>query len=64
MGSPPLRIEVLTSISGVSFADCYDSRHVDLVDGVHVNFIALSHLKANKRAAARYKELDDLEHLP
>ena len=26
MGHPPLRIEILTSVTGVSFADCYSSR--------------------------------------
>ena len=64
MGVPPMRIEVLTSISGVEFQDCFRSRVVDEIDGVPVNLIGLSHLKTNKRASGRHKDLDDLENLP
>src|SRR5437762_5831013 len=34
MGLPPFRIEVLTTISGVNFAECYAERIVDVIDGV------------------------------
>jgi len=64
MGIPPVRIEIATSISGVRFDECYAARVTDELDGVPVNLIALAHLKLNKRAAGRYKDLDDLEHLP
>jgi hypothetical protein len=64
MGIPPVRIEIATSISGVRFDECYAARVTDELDGVPVNLIALPHLKLNKRAAGRYKDLDDLEHLP
>jgi len=39
-GIPPIRIEILTSISGVNFAECYRSRITDTIDGVQVNLIA------------------------
>jgi predicted nucleotidyltransferase len=64
MGLPPLRIEVLTSISGVSFSECYSERAVVEIDEIKVNLISLDHLKANKKASGRFKDLDDLEHLP
>jgi predicted nucleotidyltransferase len=64
MGTPPLRIEVLTSISGVSFAECFRERASAEIDGVEVTLIGLEHLKKNKKASGRYKDLDDLEHLP
>ena len=63
MGLPPLRIELLTTISGVSFDECYSERVVGTIDGVGVNIISLKHLKINKKASGRYKDLDDLEHL-
>jgi len=63
MGLPPLRIEVLTTISGVNFDECYSGRIIDNIDGVEVNIISLKHLKINKKASGRYKDLDDLEHL-
>ena len=64
MGNPPVRIEVMTSISGVEFNACYRERQIDLIDGVQVNLIRLDHLKANKKAVGRYKDLSDLGYLP
>ena len=64
MGNVPLRIEILTSISGVSFEECYADRIVDTLDGVEVSIISLTHLKTNKRASGRHKDLMDLEELP
>jgi len=64
MGLPPMRIEIMTSISGVHFKDAYDQRVEDMLDGVPVKLISLEHLKANKVAAARAKDLADLEELP
>jgi len=63
MGVPPMRIEILTTISGVSFEECYAARQVDILDGVEVNLISLDHLKVNKKASGRYKDLNDLENL-
>jgi hypothetical protein len=64
MGVPPMRIEIATTISGVSFDECFAERVTDDLDGVAVNLINLRHLKINKRASGRYKDLDDLENLP
>ena len=64
MGVPPIRIEILTSISGVTFEECFASRITDELDGIEVNLISLPHLKANKEASGRHKDLDDLENLP
>ena len=64
MGVPPLRLEITTAISGVEFSECYAQRVKDVIDGVPVNFIDLQHLKINKKASGRHKDLDDLEHLP
>lgn len=64
MGVPPMRIEVLTDIAGVNFAECYAAREVVNLDGQLVNLISLRHLRRNKLAAGRHKDLDDVEHLP
>lgn len=64
MGMPPFRIEVFTTISGVDFPECYQSRLVDEIDGVKINLIALADLKRNKRASGRPKDIDDLQKLP
>jgi predicted nucleotidyltransferase len=64
MGVPPMRLEIATGISGVEFDECFKSRIVDVLDGVQVNIIDLVHLRANKKAAGRFKDLADLENLP
>lgn len=64
MGVPPVRIEIMTTISGVSFGECYPERVKEELDGVEVNLISLRHLKINKKAFGRHKDLDDLENLP
>jgi predicted nucleotidyltransferase len=63
MGTPPLRLEILTTISGVAFDACFPRRKRIVLDGVKVNLIGLSDLKANKTASGRPKDLDDLQHL-
>jgi hypothetical protein len=64
IGVPPLRIEILTSLSGVKFQTCWLRRTVAEIDGISVNIIGLKDLKKNKRASGRLKDLDDLENLP
>ncbi|MDD5467194.1 MAG: hypothetical protein PHS96_05270 [Anaerolineales bacterium] len=64
MGVPPVKLEISTSISGVEFDECYRERVTDVLDGVEVNLINLKHLKVNKKASGRYKDLNDLENLP
>jgi hypothetical protein len=64
IGMPPLRIEIATTISGVAFTECYADRVVDNLDGVEVSLISLRHLRANKQASGRHKDLGDLENLP
>lgn len=64
MGVPPLRIEILTGIDGVTFDECYAERITDYIDGVAVSLINLRDLKINKIASGRAKDINDLENLP
>ena len=64
MGNPPLRIELSTTISGVSFAECYRARITEILDGIPVTIISLPDLKANKKASGRHQDFADLERLP
>ena len=64
MGHPPMRLEITTSISGVEFEECYQSRIVDELDEIEVNLIDLENLKKNKKASGRPKDLADFEKLP
>jgi len=63
MGVPPVRIEIMNSISGVGFDECYKKRVKDNWNNIPVSIISLDKLKANKRASGRLKDLSDLEHL-
>ena len=64
MGVPPVRIEVITGASGVNFEECYLRREVIDIDDILVNFISLEDLKTNKQACGRFKDMEDLKHLP
>ena len=64
MGYPPYRAEVMTSISGVSFDECWAQRETSNWGGVDVPVIALADLRKNKRASGRPKDLADLDVLP
>ncbi len=64
MGIPPLRIEILTSISGVEFDECYEEREFVEADSILVPVISLARLRQNKAASGRLKDLADLEGLP
>jgi hypothetical protein len=64
MGVPPFRLEVLTTISGVNFEECYNNRSQVVLDGTEISVISLPDLKVNKKASGRAKDIADLENLP
>jgi hypothetical protein len=63
LGYPPRRIDLLTGIDGVAFADCYPRRMTATIDGVELQFISLEDFKTNKKAVGRHRDLADLEAL-
>ena len=64
LGSPPFRIEVLTTISGVSFQECFARKIQVIIDGIPVKMISLPDLKQNKQVADRDQDRRDLKNLP
>jgi len=64
LGVPPIRIEILTSISGVEFAKCYAEREMIAMEDLTIPVISLLRLRENKSASGRAKDLADLESLP
>lgn len=63
LGRPPLQIDILTTISGVTFATAWKGRR-RLRHGQHwVGFLGERELIRNKRAAGRPKDLLDIELL-
>lgn len=63
MGMPPYKIEVITSIDGVTFEECYLKKQTLEIDGIPIYYISLEDLRKNKTASGRFKDLNDLEHL-
>jgi hypothetical protein len=59
MGLPPNRIDVLTSIDGVGFAEAWSSRLMTEYGGQPLPVIGRAHLAANKRASGRPQDLVD-----
>ena len=62
-GRPPVCIEILTAVKGLKFKDAYANASWVKFDGVKVSMIDARDLIKAKKAAGRYKDLDDLEHI-
>lgn len=60
LGVPPNQIDVMTSVSGVAFADAWKRRVTVDVSGKPIAFLSLVDLRVNKRASGRPKDLFDL----
>ena len=63
LGVPPVRVDLITSLSGVSWETCWASRQPGAYGDVPVAFIGREQFIANKRAVGRTKDLADLEAL-
>lgn len=63
IGVPPLRIDLLTSISGVPFQTAWANREVLSLQGLDVPVLSRQDLIANKRASGRPQDLLDADRL-
>lgn len=63
MGLPPMRIDVLTRIDGVTFDESWETRIEADIGGLHLGFLGRRALIQSKRAAGRQKDLQDIELL-
>jgi len=62
-GLPPLRIDVMTSVSGLTFEAAWRSRVEGQIEGVRIPILDRASFIRNKRASGRKKDLADLELL-
>jgi hypothetical protein len=60
LGRKPMQIDILTSVSGVSFARAWSSHIVVRFDKLRVPVIGLRALLANKRATGRLEDQRDV----
>lgn len=64
IGIAPVRIDILTEITGVEFSNAWKKRVRSTFFGVPVYFISLDDLAANKLALGRSSDLKDLKQRP
>ncbi|PKN39193.1 MAG: hypothetical protein CVU62_03060 [Deltaproteobacteria bacterium HGW-Deltaproteobacteria-2] len=63
LGVPPVRIDIITSITGVTWEDADKGKQEGLYGDVPVHFLGKEQYITNKRATGRKKDLADLESL-
>jgi hypothetical protein len=63
LGVPPLRVDFMTSIEGVSWMEARASRVAGNYGGVPIWFLGRDTLIRNKRATGRLRDLADVEAL-
>lgn len=63
LGVPPVRIDLLTSLTGTSWDEAFAGRTAGSYGDVPVYYIGREQFIANKRAIGRQKDLADLEML-
>ena len=63
LGYPPVRIDIVTSISGVSWVEAYQNRVAGKYGDITVYYIGRKQFVINKRTVGRKKDLADLEAL-
>jgi len=63
LGRAPHRIDLLTKIDGVTFAEAWKSREYELMDGLRVPFISKTLLLKNKQSTGRGKDQLDVQAL-
>jgi predicted nucleotidyltransferase len=63
IGIAPVRVDILTQITGVDFDRAWTERVPGSIFGVPVHFISLNQLIANKQATGRSSDLEQLKRI-
>ena len=63
LGVPPVRIDLITSITGVSWDEAWADRIAGRYGDIPVHYIGRDQFIANKRATGRTQDVADLEML-
>ena len=63
LGYPPVRIDLLTAIDGVTFDESFERRTDVAIGGIVLPVISIDDLIRNKLATGRAKDLADVESL-
>ena len=63
LGEPPDRIDILTSVNGVTFQESYPQKETVLIDDLEVDFIDFQSLIKTKTGTGRARDAGDIEDL-
>lgn len=63
LGYEPDRIDIMTSVEGLTFDDCYKRRVKVSIESLPINLLSKEDLKKNKKAVGRLQDLTDLQKL-
>jgi hypothetical protein len=63
LGVPPVRIDLMTSVTGIGFASAWKNRVTGKFGGISAYFISKADLIRNKAAVGRKQDLSDIEKL-
>ena len=62
-GVPPVSIDIMLSVKGLKFDEAYNLSEWRTIEGLSVYLINKTSLLEAKRAAARFRDMDDIDHL-
>jgi hypothetical protein len=63
LGVPPLRVDILTTLTGISWAEAFSGKVAATYGDVPVFYLGREEFIANKRALGRQRDLADIEAL-
>jgi hypothetical protein len=63
-GRRPNAIDIMLSVKGLQFSECFEIAKWFEDDGLQIKVLHINHLRQAKKEAGRFKDFDDLEHLP
>jgi hypothetical protein len=62
-GREPVKLEIITSIDGVNFDECFSNIIEKKIENTLIKFISYNDLKKNKLSTQRLKDKADIEEL-
>ena len=63
LGVPPVRVDIVTSLTGISWKSAFENRIRGRYGDVQVQYIGREQFIRNKRSIGRLKDLSDIEAL-
>lgn len=64
IGYPPLRIDILNSVDGITFNDAFQNMQKIIIEGdLEISYIGLNDLIQNKVASGRKQDIQDVKEI-